>query len=240
MDKLILYCLPFAGGSRYSYRVYEESMPPFINVIPLEYPGRGARTKDPLVGDINALVEDLYAQIKGSVDNVRYAIYGHSMGGLMACLLARKLIACQHRTPLHLFVTGTSGPSAPSRGEKKRHLLNKPDFIQEVKDLNGSPEEILSNDELLDYIEPILRNDFRVTENYIYTPGEKLNIPMTVITGTREDMTAEDIQLWQRETSVKVDFRRMPGHHFFIYKYPFEIVQIIAKKLVIHSKSFQS
>lgn len=238
MEKINLFCLPFAGGSRYSYRLYEDKMPPFINIVPLEYPGRGARMKEPLMEDIDHLLHDLYLQINDKLEDNAYAIYGHSMGGLISCLLTREVIKNNHTPPLHLFITGTPGPAALSRTEKKRHLLDKKSFIEEVRNLNGSPDEILQNDELLDYIEPILRADFKVTENYIYSSGESLNVPMTVITGTKEDMKTEDIQLWQQETKFAVDFRRMPGHHFFIYKYPYEIIQIIAKKLVVYSKSY--
>jgi surfactin synthase thioesterase subunit len=238
MDKINLFCLPFAGGSRYSYRLYEDNMPPFINIIPLEYPGRGARMREPLLESTDHILDDLYEQVKDKLDQRSYAFYGHSMGGLMTCLLARKVIENKKTPPLHLFITGTTGPSSLSRTQKKRHLLDKKAFIEEVRNLNGSPDEILQNDELLDYIEPILRADFKVTENYVYSADECLDIPMTVITGTKEDMKMEDIYLWQKETKVAVDFRRMPGHHFFIYKYPYEIIQIIAKKLVVHSKSY--
>ncbi|RBL90129.1 thioesterase [Chitinophaga flava] len=239
MEKINLFCLPFAGGSKYSYRLYEEHLPSFLNIIPLEYPGRGTRMGEPLKEDVNQLVNDLYLQIADKLDRSAYAIYGHSMGGLMSYLLTRKILEKRRTPPLHLFITGTSGPGALSRTEKKRHLLDKRSFIEEIRNLNGSPDEILQNDELLDFIEPILRADFKVSENYAHSSISPLNIPITVITGTREEMKPEDIQLWQQETLVPVDFRRMPGHHFFIFKYPYEIVGIIAKKLLVHHKSYQ-
>jgi surfactin synthase thioesterase subunit len=232
MNSVNLFCLPFAGGSKYSYRELEESAPPFLRVIPLEYPGRGTRLREPLLKDVNALLEDIYGQIKDELNKNSYAVYGHSMGGLLACLLVRKIIQNDHPPPLHLFITGTMGPSAVERKEKKRHLLDKPDFIEELKRLDGSPDEILGNDELLDYFEPIIRADFQATETYEYEEAPPLNIPMTVITGTEEEMEPADIGLWQKETSIKVDFRRMRGKHFFIFKHPGVIVEIISKKLL--------
>ncbi|MES2731618.1 MAG: thioesterase domain-containing protein [Bacteroidota bacterium] len=240
MEKINLFCLPFAGGNKYSYRKYEEKSPPFINLIPLEYPGRGSRVQEPLLGDVTELLDDLYQQIKSRVDRGSYAIYGHSMGGLMACLLARKVIENGHSSPLHLFITGTTGPSALSRKDKKRHLLGKKEFMEEVKSLNGTLEDILQNEELLEYLEPILRADFKVIESYNHTEIPPLDIAITVITGTQEDMTMEDIYLWQKETSAAVNFIRMPGNHFFINQYPFEIIQVIARKLVGHTKTYAS
>ena len=231
-----LFCLPFAGGNKYSYRGYGEKAPSFLNVTTLEYPGRGARMKEPFICDIEALVNDMYKQISEKVDQMYYAIYGHSLGGLVAYLLTRKLIENNHKAPLHLFITGTSGPSATSRFDRKRHLLPKKEFIEEMKEFDGIPDEILQNEELFDYFEPILRADFKASENYVYENYAPLDIPFTVITGTEEDMEIADIHLWQKETRCIADFRQMPGRHFFIFKYPSKIVEIISKKLSVHPK----
>ena len=235
MKKTInLFCLPFAGGNKYSYREYVEKAPSFLNLIPLDYPGRGTRMREPLPTDIHELTTDLYNQVSPIADQGDYAIYGHSLGGLMAYQLTRRLLANGHKPPTHIFITGTTGPSALSRTEKKRHLLNKEDFIAEIRDLDGMPEEILNNEELLFYFEPILRSDFKISEDYVYEDEAPFDIPMTVITGTEEDMELDDIRLWQKETLQVVDFKRMPGKHFFIFQHAFKIVEIISRKLYLH------
>ncbi|HTI08723.1 MAG TPA: thioesterase domain-containing protein [Puia sp.] len=236
MKKIHLYCLPFAGGSKYSYREYETMAPAFLQIICLEYPGRGQRIKDPFIADLHAIVDDLYQQIKPTLDKNEYGIYGHSMGGIIGYLLTRKIIDKGHRPPLHLFVTGACAPSAPGRGKKKYHLLNKPQFLEEVKKLKGLPDEILDNEDTLDFFEPILRADFRASETYLHHPREPLEIPFTVITGTEEDIETEDILLWQRETNLPVDFKKMPGEHFFIFRHVKTIIHIISVKLFSYSK----
>jgi len=232
--KISLFCLPFAGGNKYSYREFVENAPAFLNVITLEYPGRSTRMKEPLPGNINELTDDLFNQVKQHVGNGTYAIYGHSLGGLMGYLLTKKLLENGMPMPTNLFITGTTGPSSLSRTEKKRHLLDQQDFIAEIRDLGGMPDEILNSEELLYFFEPILRSDFKVSENYIYEESAPLNIPFTVITGTEEEMDIEDIRLWQKETTHVVDFKRMPGKHFFILKHSFKIMEIISRKLYVH------
>lgn len=235
--KINVFCLHFAGGNKYSYREYVEKAPAFLNLVALESPGRGARMKEPLISDINAMVNDLYRQISDKVDKTPYALYGHSMGGLIAYLLTLKLRENNHTLPVHLFITGTTGPSATSRSEKKRHLLNQQEFLEEIRELGGMPDEILQNEEMLHYFEPILRSDFMISENYIHGNHAPLNIPFTVITGTNEEMESEDIHLWQKETTCDIDFKKFPGNHFFIYKYTQEIVDILSKKLHTHIKA---
>lgn len=236
MGKINLFCLPFAGGSKYSYRPYEERTPNFLNLIPLDYPGRGGRMREPLANHINDLIDDLYTHISESISAGDYAIYGHSMGGLVCCLLARKIAMEGKRLPLHIFITGASGPSAPKE-DKRRYALNKAEFIEELKRLNGCPDEILNDPELLDHFEPIIRADFKISETYDYTAAAPLNIPFTVITGSEEDMTRDEIRCWQKESSTAVDFKVMPGNHFFIFRYPATVMEVLSKKLVSYLKS---
>lgn len=234
MEKIYCFCLPFAGGNRYSYRNYEETAPSFLQIIPLEYPGRGARIKEPLVSNLDFLVQDLYRQIAGLAGSTKYIIYGHSMGGLLACLLARHIRSRNHLLPLHMFITGTPAPAAPSRGDKKRHLLNIDDLLAELRTLGGMPDGFLEDRELMKFFEPVLRADFKAIENYIYEEAEPLNIPLTVITGAEEDLLKEEIFMWQKETNHPVDFRVMPGGHFFIFNNSHRILQIISDKIFSH------
>ena len=240
MDEIFLICLPFAGGNKYSYREYAENSPSFLKLITLEYPGRGGRLKEPLVTDVNHLVDDLYHQIKSAIGHKKYALYGHSMGGLLASLLAQRIAVENNPLPILVFITGTTGPAARLvNNEVKKHLLSKADFLNEIKNLQGMPDEILENKDLLDYFEPILRADFEVCENYIYREFKPLPIPYTVITGYNEKMPAEEIQLWQKETEIPVDFMQLPGSHFFIFKNSKLIVDIISKKLYNQFLTYQ-
>ncbi|WP_254563166.1 thioesterase II family protein [Dyadobacter diqingensis] len=232
MDKITLFCLPFGGGNKFSYRAFQKYFPPFIKVINLEYPGRGGRIGEACLKQSDLLVNDLYDCITDKIDLGKYAIYGHSLGGLLAYLLTRKIIEQKRNPPLYLFVTGTSGPSALSRVNSRKFLLPKIDFINEINNYGGSSVEILENADLMDYFEPILRADFQVSETYVYKKEPILDIPITVITGLGEDMEDKDIKSWQRETSLRVEFLSMPGKHFFIFEYAKDITEIIAKRLL--------
>lgn len=74
------------------------------------------------------------------------------------------------------------------------------------------------------------------SEDYVYVNYPQLDIPFTVITGTEEDMELADIHSWQSETNSVIDFRQIPGKHFFIFKYPLAIVDILCEKLSVHPK----
>lgn len=224
-----LFCLPFAGGSKYSLQYLKKVLPRSISCHFLEYPGRGNRIKENFAENISEIVNDAYVKIAPLLEKP-YAIYGHSMGAKVAYLLAQRIREEGRPAPLHLFISGTDAPSVPNR-EPLRHLLPKDDFITAVKELGGVPDELLMHEELLEYFEPILRADFKASETYIYKPTTPLDIPLTVMVGDKEDMEEEDILEWQKETLFTMRLYKFSGNHFFIFKHEKEIGKIIASSL---------
>lgn len=228
-----LLCLPFAGGNKFSYKKYETEAPSGLKIIPLEYPGRGSRGNEPFITELSLLAEDTYSQVCPHLAEGGYALYGHSMGALLALLVTRKIVNNDQRPPLHLFISGAEGPSSLRRRQKQRHLMDKKKFIEEIIKFEGSPGEILQHEEFLNYIEPVLRADFTAIETYIYNEDVPLNIPITVINGTEdEELKPNDICLWQNETSKPVDFVYMQGKHFFIFDFPLCITTLMLNKLL--------
>lgn len=230
-----LFCLPYAGGSAYSYKGFLKSSPNFLEIVFLELPGRGNRAKEPLLKSLEHMVVDLMSQINSRTTEP-YAIYGHSMGALLGYLLTKHIIKAGLPPPLHLFFTGCSGPSIADI-DRGRHLLPQDQFIEKLRELDGSPEEILSDPILMAYFEPIIRADFEAVDNYVYEEGEPFSeIPITIINGLNERATYEHGLAWQKETTEKIDFRQFPGKHFFIYDYQHEIMKIITNKLIHQHK----
>ena len=46
-----LFCLPYSGGSAMFYARWRRLLPAWIDVRPVEWPGRGARMDEPLATD---------------------------------------------------------------------------------------------------------------------------------------------------------------------------------------------
>ena len=184
--------------------------------------------KEPLLREMEAMVEDLCGQITARVQG-SYAIYGHSMGALLAYLLTKRLLRSGRRPPLHLFLTGCRAPSVLR--EHKRHLLPRDEFLAELKTLGGSPDEILADPVMMDLFEPIIRADFQAIENYRYQPSEPLALPITVITGKQECISREDAEAWRIETTGKVRLLTLPGKHFFIYDHEQLLMRLIGEEI---------
>lgn len=229
MHTVNLYCLPFAGGNKYSYRPYVQHAPAFLKIIPIEIPGRGIRSDEPLLMDLNLISDDIFRQIKGKLDSP-YAIYGHSMGALLGYLLTRRIVSNGLEQPRHLFFTGCIGPSLPER-HLVDHTLPRHEFFKEIRTLGGSPEEVLNNPSLLDFFEPILRADFQAVASFKYVRSVPFSIPMSIGIGTEEQSTYEEAMAWQQETTHPIEIRTFTGNHFFIYDHAHEIIRMLCKKL---------
>lgn len=229
MTSINLFCLPFAGGTKYSYKGYEKIVPDFIKVVPIELPGRATRMQEKAFTSMHDMVDDIFIQIKDKLHHP-YAIYGHSMGGWLTYLLTKKIVATGLTPPLGLFVTGCGGPSIEI-SEPARYLLPKDKFIDKLRELGGSPDEILENAELMEFLEPILRADFQAVDTYKYEESEPFEVPITVVIGLQERATYEEAMAWQKETTMPIVVQQFPGKHFFIYDFEEEIMKLIIKNL---------
>lgn len=216
--KKTLLMFPFAGGNSYSYQRLITKLEAHFDIICPELKGRGVYSDLNPLENINSLVDDLFETwIKKIINSYKdYAIYGHSMGALISYLLCHKITQNKMNLPGEIIVSGRGAPSCV----RKKVTYNLPDqeFKVELKKLGGVNDDILNDDELLEYFIPILRADFKAVETYEHIIKEKLSIPITVITGKDEQITDNDIIAWKDETSEKVNFFQLEGDHFFIYK----------------------
>jgi len=226
-----LFCFPFAGGSRYSYNVYLKLARSGLNMIPVDYPGRGIRIRETPLTDLTLLVEDCFRRIKNDL-NEPYALYGHSMGAIVSYLLVKKIIREGFVPPVNLFVSGRGGPSVvhPDLG---RYKLPTREFRAFLSNMGGESDEVLNDEDLMSFFEPIHRADFEALETYCYEAGEPFDVPITVMIGEQERIPMDHAGAWQKETRAGVEIRTFPGRHFFILQHAGEIVRIFEQKLQV-------
>lgn len=229
--RLRLYCLPYAGGSASIFRAWQESLPGDIDVCPIQYPGRENRFREHPHKDVLALVHALGQALAPSLDRP-YALFGHSMGGLVGFELARWL-AGRFTGPAHLFVSGTR---APNRADPFLPIHNLPDdqFVQALRGLNGTPETVLQNPEQMELFSPVLRADFEAVETYTYVPGAPLACPISAFGGSHDPkVSQEDLVAWEQQTRERFRWRIIPGDHFFVNTARQSVLGAIAQDLSV-------
>ncbi|WP_137666081.1 thioesterase II family protein [Sphaerospermopsis reniformis] len=226
--KMRLFCLPYAGGSAMIFRTWPSHLLPTIEVCPIEIPGRGKQMKFPPYTKMQPLVEEIAKNLIPFLDKP-FAIFGHSMGGLVGFELARLLLSDYNLTPLHLFV---SARNAPQVTPTKRKIYNLPDdeFWQAICNFNGTPDGVIGNEELIQIFLPILRADFTVLETYVYTHQPPFDFPISVFGGLQDPaFTDYELEAWQEQTTAAFSLHKFSGNHFFIREHEKVLLQYISQ-----------
>lgn len=224
-----LFLLPFAGGSIYSYRPFEEAPVPGVQLHPLELPGRGRRVSEPLLSTMEEAVDDVTGQLKAAADG-NFALFGHSMGAILAYLSTLKLAREGAPLPGRLFLSGHRAPTCPQRTRTK-HDLPREELIEELRKLQGVPEPLLQDPEAMDFFEPVLRSDFRIIEHFCQPEPDPVPIPIHLFMGKEDDITEPEKLKWKYNTGDAFSITEFNGGHFFIYDYVISISEIISSHL---------
>jgi medium-chain acyl-[acyl-carrier-protein] hydrolase len=220
-SRLRLFCLPHAGSGIAAYHLWKRTLPSFVELCPIQLPGREVRIAEAPLPNLAALVNQMADAVTPWLDKP-YAIFGHSMGALLAYELAQTLRARGLPAPLHLFVSGRIAAHLDLPG-RPIHQLPAPEFLAELgARYEGLPDELLNDPEMLELFLPILRADITVIETYRFPHGDPsrgpLPCPITAFSGASDkSVSYESLLAWQRHTSAAFDAHRLPGGHFYLW-----------------------
>ena len=228
--QLRLFCFPYAGASAQIFRPWSQLLPEWLDGYAIELPGRGCRWSEPLCTNLQELVSAIAPAIYPYLDQP-FAFFGHSMGAWISYELAHRLHQTYALTPEHLFVSARRAPQLPP-AKPPLHALPDALLLQELQTLNGTPVEVLENQELLNLVLPILRADFALLETYVYQARPPLPCSIQVYGGQQDsEVAVSDLTAWQQHTSSNFALELLPGHHFFLHFHQAELVRSLSSKL---------
>ena len=177
-----LLCFPYAGAGASIFRGWHEQLPPAVEVTPVQLPGRESRWAEAPFESIPLLAETL-CEALGPLWGEPYALFGHSMGGLVAFELAREIRRKRLPPPRHLFLSGVRAPHIPDREPALHHLPDALLWNAVMRDYGAARDPALLNPELAPVLLPILRADFRLCESYAPEQEAPFGFPLTVYGG---------------------------------------------------------
>jgi len=214
------------------FRTWSNDLPQSIEVNAIQLPGRENRFKEPLFQQIIPLVETLARALSPYLTQP-YALFGHSVGALIAFELARKLRKVSGFGPSRLFVSAYRAPRRANQ-DPPIHQRPDPEFIQELQHrYDGIPDVMRQNQNLMELLLPVLRADFALTETYEYASKEPLDCPITAFGGVKDsNVSAEDLTLWGQETNRSFALHMFPGGHFFLHSDQALLLRAISQDLL--------
>lgn len=229
---MILFCLPYAGGSEAIYYNWRRYLDCSIRLESIELKGRGKRYNEIFYETLGEAVEDIFVNIKDKIMDDDYAIYGHSMGSLLAYELYYKIKEYNLKKPYHIFFSGYKAPSIIRKNENT-YMLPDYDFMKKIIELGGTPEEVANNKELLEIFLPIIRNDFKILENYKYIERkDKIECDVSILNGKHDSINLEELLAWRNHVCKGFRVYNFEGDHFFINNNMERITSIINYTLI--------
>ncbi|MFF5011298.1 thioesterase II family protein [Streptomyces phaeochromogenes] len=213
--ELRLFVFHHSGGSQLSYRDWPTCFPAGWDVRIPDAPGRGPRDERPALSDAGALLDHYLEELDDGLKG-RFAFFGHSMGGLIAYELTRRLLDMGRTPPIWLGVSA-HGTVRPDGGGMRRHLLSDADLREELSAMGGTPSSVLYHPELWDLIAPTVRADLRISETWLTEPlTEPLSVPLSVFGGNRDEVApAHRMEGWSAVSRHFLGQHLFEGGHFY-------------------------
>jgi medium-chain acyl-[acyl-carrier-protein] hydrolase len=222
------------GGDHYAFRNVQNWLLPEIESFAYELPGRADRYREPLLNNMDVMIEDAYRQTKPHMEEPFFFI-GLSLGGLIAYHFSHYLK--EHKLPLpsHLFIASRKCPES-FFNQPLSSTLPGPEFWEYVSKFGGCPPLLLEHQELREFYEPILRADFALAEDYIekFESKDALDIPAWIYYGEKDgrNLVETDATGWKPYFNNDFECKHFPGGHFFLYEEPDAVRHI--KQILLH------
>jgi surfactin synthase thioesterase subunit len=224
-----LLCLPCAGASATMYLRWRRLLPRWIELVPVELPGRGSRMGERFAEDFDELVALLCEEQSQALSGC-YVLFGHSMGALLAWGMAARLRDLGRPLPRALFA---SGSPAPSRRDPDRFANKDSDaaLIADLRKQGGTPEEVFASAELMRITLDVLGADYRVCASFRHRGGGALPFPVHALGGLQDDIAAERIEAWSAEAHADFSLDWFEGGHFFIRQQESQVLLALRRRL---------
>lgn len=224
-DGARLLCFPHAGGSASSFRPLSARLAPHAEILAVQYPGRQDRRRERPAATIEELADRIHAALSTRPDRPT-ALFGHSMGALVAYEVARRL----DEAPAILFVSGRRAPSL--RRPETSNRRDDAGLLAELKRLSGTDERLLGDEELLAMILPALRADYEALDAYRPAETAPLSCPVTALVGDADPVTSvQDAERWADHTKGPFELRVFPGGHFYLEAHADGVASAVATGL---------
>ncbi|CAH9060153.1 Linear gramicidin dehydrogenase LgrE [Pseudoalteromonas holothuriae] len=218
-----LLCFPYAGGGVSIFNGWAQSLSDVeVNII--QAPGRGSHFAAAPLANMEKLIDELFIHISTLLEGP-YLIFGHSLGSRVGFEVARKAISLGLPAPIHFFASGSGGPDQGCF-KKPIHALPQAEFFDEIKSMAGTPKQILENKELMIMLEPLLRADFKISEQYKYLGSEKIISPVSILYGMEDDIELDRVKSWARYFDSH-ELHAFEGGHFFIDTHQSQVLDIV-------------
>lgn len=224
-----IICFHDAGGSASLYDEWIKHLDESLELVVVELPGRGKNFEAKPYKNVVKLVHDLQEQLQQYFDKP-FAFFGHSMGGLLAFELTKKLLSENKPAPKNLFVSST--PQLSSYDKEQINPNSSDERLMDLFPYLKVTSRESANSEGAQIMMKILRADLELLSSYQYQRENPIPIAITAIHGVDDPRVKhEQMEMWSEETMSSFDLFSRPGGHRYIEQEHLFVTSLIKDKL---------
>ncbi|MBL1065956.1 thioesterase II family protein [Streptomyces sp. 7-21] len=209
-----LCCLPPAGTGPAFYAGWPASLPPDVEPVSVQLPGRGPLADLPSVTAPMELVRRLAELLGGEEENDGrpLALFGHSLGALLAYETARALRRTRRRPPVLLAVSAFPAPHLDTYTSVfSDRLLAGPEGLADLLgQVPPSPAAVV----------PFLA-DALLALQYRHHDEPPLDVPLALYGGASDPLApGPRLAAWNDLVTAPVEPVLFPGGHMYLRQAP--------------------
>ncbi|MFE2756045.1 thioesterase II family protein [Actinosynnema sp. NPDC059335] len=211
-----LVCLPFAGAGASFYHPWSRFAGDRLRVLPARLPGRERLIDVEPHRDAHVAAAALLTQVVADLgDAKRVALFGHSLGAVLAYELAHRLLDVPGVEVVRLFASGSPQPHV--QRDRRATGLDDDEFVRRVREFAGFSDDALDDPEMRELILPTLRADVEMHEGYVPSTTDPLPVPVTALRGADDELvTSAEAAGWATVTTAGFELVEPPGGHMYL------------------------
>ena len=224
-----IFCFTHAGGSAAFFDGIEKELLELV-VVKIEYPGHGARHREPLCSSLEALADDAFYEMKRRYSGGAYALFGYSMGSVVLAEVMRRIVLEKLSLPSRVFL---AAHEPHTKEELNGFSPGETDDWVKARTIQfgGLPDSLLENRVFWRMYLPLYRADYSLLFRYRFEELDlKTDVPATVFY-SETDTPYSEMRLWTNYFTRECEFIRYEGLHFFIQQHHSEMAEIIRDRM---------
>ncbi|MEV5878592.1 thioesterase domain-containing protein [Streptomyces sp. NPDC052101] len=218
-----LHCFAHAGAGVSAFHGWPARLGTGVRPVPHLLPGRESRRREPRVRTREALLADLMGHFRAPTGP--YALYGHSLGALVAYTLTRALDEAGLPGPALLAVGACPPPDVLGALSAELHEAGRDSeerLVRALAAFGAVPEGAQPGGLWHRMVLPVLRDDLILADDLRGAARTPLrsgppSVPVLAVAGSDDPLAPPRAMAgWERWTAGRVVTRTLPGDHFFV------------------------